>query len=177
MYENSFTVDQPSVKEAVKIFYLKRPLLITEWILSIILVLMGCIMFYSGLYSSGILFGLLLPGILILILLFRIHLNQMSVYRSLLESNHGNEPVMKYRFEEREILIEVGDSPMSRVPYEGFLRMYETPRLFILLTQYQQIIYIRKDSFRRGDPDSFRGFIQSRGITFRPPALGRSGVN
>lgn len=167
LFENRYVRDENTAKEIFGYHYFRRPIVIAF-----------CILF--GLYTISNVVGLIVEShmepsaIFSLVLLVIIIVTWLASYKTAVRTmvKRDKEAIGDAEFEitvtadENKISITTPVSNQS-VNFENVKHVFKTKNYVAVVTKASLIYILKKDSFVKGDAESFFSFLMSKGIKIK----------
>lgn len=163
-FENSFTRDKNTAKEIYGWWYYKRPLFVAFYII-MALYLVSFILGFT--FAPGEMLGDLPVFAFIIFAIFLFNLSYFSQVRAMVkrdaEMSGGRELLSTVTVSDSEAVVTSFDS-RTAIAFENLKYAFATKNYIILVTKARLMVILKKDSFTKGDTDSFISFLQGKGI-------------
>ena len=164
LFCNKFVRDEDTAKEVYVYWYFKRPLLIVVYSI-IAFYSLACILgFILDFDSAKEALGVFVMSIFVFVLMIVSYHSQVKAMVQRDKEMSGGKPLCcEISVGENEITLSALES-RSSVAMSNIKSAFETENYIVVLTKARLMFIFKKDSFTKGDAESFIAFLKEKGI-------------
>ena len=164
LFCNKFVRDEDTAKEVYVYWYFKKPLLIVVYSIIALYSLVCILGFILDFDSAKEALGVFVIGIFVFVFMIVSYHSQAKAMVQRDKEMSGGKPLCcEISVSENEITLSALDS-RSSVAMSNIKSAFETENYIVVLTKARLMFIFKKDSFTKGDAESFIAFLKEKGI-------------
>lgn len=161
LFENSYVRNKELAKEIYRYYYFQRKLLVVCYALISLSFLANILIWiFEKTYSLGVI--IFVP--LFFLLQFYSYFRQVNTMVKRDDETHGKAISVETIVTNEYIQNTASTGAVNRLEYDKIKNSVQTKNLILLRSKANLIYIFRKDTFTKGDKESFIRFINSKGI-------------